>query len=54
MPRPITTPDVPVIVAASILSVYEAPMLPIVKVGASPTREKEGSRSFRRSGANQS
>jgi len=42
MPRPITTPDVPVIVAASILSVYEAPMLPIVKVGASPTREKEG------------
>jgi len=42
MPRPITTPDVPVIVAASILSVYEAPMLPIVKVGASPTHEKEG------------
>lgn len=42
MPRPITTPDVPVIVAASILSVYEAPMLPIVKVGASPTQEKEG------------
>jgi len=42
MPRPITTPDVPVIVAASILSVYEAPMLPIVKVGDSPTREKEG------------
>ena len=42
MPRPITTPDVPVIVAASILSVYEAPMLPIVKVGASPVREKEG------------
>ena len=42
MPRPITTPDVPVIVAASILSVYEAPMLPIVKVGASPTHVKEG------------
>ncbi|MDA4115831.1 MAG: hypothetical protein OK442_04685 [Thaumarchaeota archaeon] len=42
MSRPITTPDVPVIVAASILSVYEAPMLPIVKVGASPTHVKEG------------
>ena len=41
-PRPITTPDVPVIVAASILSVYEAPMLPIVKVGAAPRHEKEG------------
>lgn len=42
MPRPITTPDVPLIAAASILSVYEAPMLPVVKVGASPTIEKEG------------
>ena len=42
MPRPITTLDVPVIVAASILSIYDAPMLPIVKVGDSPTIMKDG------------
>lgn len=42
MSRPITTPDVPIIVAASILSLYDAPMLPIVKVGESPIAEKEG------------
>ncbi|HVC27437.1 MAG TPA: hypothetical protein VND40_04690 [Nitrososphaerales archaeon] len=42
MSRPITTPDVPVIVAASILSVYDAPMLPIVEVGAPQVHEKEG------------
>ncbi len=50
-PRPITTPDVPVIVAASILSLYEAPMLPIVKVGVAPTREKEGVKLFQAIGS---
>jgi CBS domain-containing protein len=44
--RPITTPDVPVIVAASILSIYDSPMLPIVKVGASPPVEKAGIKLF--------
>jgi CBS domain-containing protein len=32
--RPIATPDVPVIVAATMLTTYDAPMLPLTKVGA--------------------
>jgi hypothetical protein len=51
LPRPITTPDVPVIVAASILSIYDAPMLPIVKVGDSPTIEKDGVRLYQAIGS---
>ena len=46
MSRPITTADVPVIVAASILSIYDSPMLPIMKAGAAPTLEKEGVKLF--------
>jgi CBS domain-containing protein len=51
MPRPITTPDVPVIVAASVLSIYDAPMLPIVKVGDSPTIMKDGVELFQAIGS---
>lgn len=49
--RPITTPDVPVIVAASILSIYDSPMLPIMKVGAPPTVERGGVTLFRAVGS---
>jgi CBS domain-containing protein len=45
--RPLVTPDVPVMVAASILSIYEAPMLPIVKVGEPSSIAKEGVKLFR-------
>jgi CBS domain-containing protein len=51
MPRPLTTPEVPVIVAASMLSIYDSPMLPIVKVGESPTVEKEGVKLFQAIGS---
>ncbi len=51
VPRPITTPDVPVIVAASVLTTYDAPMLPIVKIGDSPTLEKEGVKLFQAIGS---
>ncbi len=40
--RPITTPDVPVIVAASILTAYDSPILPITKAGTPPGIEKQG------------
>ncbi|HUI01257.1 MAG TPA: hypothetical protein VLX56_06475 [Nitrososphaerales archaeon] len=42
MSRPIATPDVPVIVAASMLTTYDAPMLPVTKVGTPPGVEKNG------------
>jgi predicted transcriptional regulator len=51
MSRPITTPDVPVIVAASILTTYDSPMLPIVKVGTSPTLERNGVKFFQAIGS---
>ena len=51
MSRPITTPDVPLIVAASILSIYDSPMLPIVKVGESSTSEKAGVKLFQAIGS---
>ena len=34
--RPITTSDVPVIVAASMLSIYDSPILPIIREGTAP------------------
>lgn len=42
IPRPITTPDVPVMVAASLLTAYDTPMLPIVKAGTAPGVKKDG------------
>jgi CBS domain-containing protein len=45
--RPVTTPEVPVIVAASILSIYDSPMLPIIKDGTTPGGgEEQGGRLF--------
>ncbi len=38
IPRPVTTFDTPVIVAASMLSIYDSPMLPIVKERLAPGR----------------
>jgi CBS domain-containing protein len=45
--RPIITPDVPVIVAASILTTNESPILPVAKVGAPPAVEKQGVKLFK-------
>ncbi len=51
--RPITTPDVPVIVAASILAAYGSPILPITKVGELPNVEKQGVKLFKAIGGAQ-
>jgi CBS domain-containing protein len=53
IPRPITTSDVPVIVAASILSTYEFPILPITKVSAPLDVEKKGVKLFKAIGGQQ-
>jgi len=45
--RPIITPDVPVIVAASILATYEFPILPVTKAGAPPDVEKKEVKLFK-------
>jgi len=49
--RPITTPDVPVIVAASMLTAYDAPMLPLTKVGSQLHVEKNGVRLYQAVGS---
>ena len=46
IPRPVTTAEVPVIVAASMLSLYDSPMLPIVKDRTAPGGEKQGVKLF--------
>jgi CBS domain-containing protein len=52
--RPIITPEVPVIVAASVLAAHDAPILPITKVGGSPPGvEKQGLKLFRAIGGQQ-
>lgn len=52
--RPIITPEVPVIVAASILAAHDAPILPITRAGGSPRGvEKQGMRLFRAIGGQQ-
>jgi CBS domain-containing protein len=51
--RPITTPDIPVIVAASILATYESPILPITKDGAPQGAEKQGVKLFKAVGGQQ-
>jgi CBS domain-containing protein len=51
--RPITTPEVPVIVVASVLATYESPILPITKNGAAPDVEKEGVKLFKAIGGQQ-
>jgi CBS domain-containing protein len=53
IPRPITTPDIPVIMAASILSTYEFPILPITKAGAPQEVEKKGIKLFKAIGGQQ-
>lgn len=49
--RPITTPDVPVIVAASMLTAYDAPMLPLTRVGSQQPVEKNGVRLYQAVGS---
>src|SRR5450759_5429045 len=51
--RPITTPEVPVIVVASLLATYESPILPITKTGALPDVEKKGVKLFKAIGGQQ-
>ena len=52
--RPIMTPEVPVIVAASVLAGHDAPILPITRAGGSPPGvEKQGMRLFRAIGGQQ-
>jgi CBS domain-containing protein len=45
--RPMTMSDTPVIVAASMLSGYDSPMLPITKLGFQVEKEDQGFRLFR-------
>ncbi|MDA4115923.1 MAG: hypothetical protein OK442_05150 [Thaumarchaeota archaeon] len=52
--RPIMTPEVPVIVAASVLAGHDAPILPITRAGGSPPGvERHGMRLFRAVGGQQ-
>jgi len=51
--RPITTPDTPVMVAASILATYEFPILPVAKFGDPPDVEKKGVKLFKAIGGQQ-
>jgi len=52
--RPIMTPEVPVIVAASVLAGHDAPILPITRAGGAPRGvEKQGMRLFRAIGGQQ-
>jgi len=51
--RPMTTPDVPVIVAASILAAYEAPIIPMSKVEKANGAEKRGVKLFKAIGGRQ-
>ena len=51
MTRPIVTPDVPVIVSATMLTAYDAPMLPLTKVGPPINVEKRGVKLFQAVGS---
>jgi len=51
--RPITTPDVPLIVAASILADYEHPIVPVRRGRSQAGVEKEGLKLFRAVGGQQ-
>jgi CBS domain-containing protein len=51
MSRPITTPDVPVVVAASMLTAYDAPMLPLTKLKTARVVERDGVRLYQAVGS---
>ena len=53
IPRPITTPEFPVIAAASMLSTYDFPILPVTKNDSPPDGEKKGVKLFKAIGGQQ-